>query len=170
MTLTDLCKVFQESYAFPQLLSVPLDEYGVSSANVSDLDSFLAYVIPSICSLLLTFKRNNSTTRMKTYGETTSFQGNPCSSRPFLVNSPSGRMQASLLLNKRETHLQTKHPKLNIFRRFSMCLYESQSKAFRRWMSMIRVLSFFLLVWSIRFRMLIIHDPIKLPGTYSQLL
>ena len=42
----------------------------VSSANVSERDSFLAYAIPSFSLVLLIFISNNSTARIKSYGET----------------------------------------------------------------------------------------------------
>ena len=60
----------------------------VSSAKVSDRDSFLAYVIPLRFLVWLIFIKSISTARIKMYGETKSPWGTPCRRRIFLVSSP----------------------------------------------------------------------------------
>ena len=63
---------------------------------------------------------------------------------------------------KSETHFLMDCPKLNIFRNSSMYLWERESNAFLKSMSRIRDSIFFLLAYFMRFKMLIMQDPITL--------
>ena len=101
-----------------------------------------------------------------TYGETRSPWRTPYSSRILMASSPPKRMYASILLKKRETHLRIEGPKLNIFIHSSICLCESESNAFLKSISRIRDLIFLLLVCFIRFRMLMMQDPM-LPNYFT---
>ena len=73
-------------------------------------------------------------------------------------------MHASLVQKKRKTHLRMNVQNLKIFKHSSMYLCERESNAFRKSMSRIRDSIFFLLLC---FRMLMMQDPIRLPGIYA---
>ena len=111
-------KYFKNPIHFLRYSGFLLINMDVSSVNVSERNSFFAYVIPSISLVLLILIYNNLTDKIKTYRETTS----TCSNRIFLVNSVLRRMYASLLLKKREPHIRIKGPKLNILRHSLMYL------------------------------------------------
>ena len=68
---------------------------------------------------------------------------------------------------KSDTYFLTDGPKLNIFRPLLVYLFDRESNAFLKSMSRIRDSSFFLLADFMRFRMLIIQDPITLAGIRS---
>ena len=82
----------------------------------------------------------------------------------LLVNSPTRRMQASLLLKKKLIHLPIEGPKLNFFKHLPMHLFDKLSKTFFQSIRRIKDFIIFLLLYFITFRMLMIYVPIALLG------
>ena len=122
------------------------------------------HIILSISLVSFILIKNNSTAKI---WRNHIFFGDSLFQKNFHGYSPPGRLYASLMQKKRETNFQMDGPKLNMLRHSLLYLCERELNTFLKLMSRIRDSIFFLLVCFMRFKMLIMHGPIKLPGTYA---